>query len=546
MRLERLSVLMLGVAVALAALAPDAAGAAGAPPGATLPEVELASAPVELDGHVLFRVVGLTSFPAERRAAAIRGRIEALARDRSFQPAALTIVDAETHLAIMAGDQQVMGIAPEDARLERVSPKLLAKVYRDRIEAAVEEYRHDRSPEALGRDGVYALGATGALVALALAVIWLTRRLDALITRKIGGHIQSLERESFQLLRAQRLWGMVHFAVRVLRALALVGLALAYLHFVLRLFPWTRGAANRLFDLVTGPVTTMGLAVAGQIPNLIFLVILFFVMRFALRLTRLFFDAVKAGSVSLSGFKPEWAPPTYHIARVAIVAFTLVVAYPYIPGSGSAAFQGISIFIGVLLSLGGSSVIANMISGYLLVYRGALAPGDRVKIGDVTGDVIEVRTQVTRLRSLKNEEVIVPNSEILSNKIVNYSRFAREQGLILHTTVGIGYETPWRQVEAILLTAADRTPGLLKDPRPFVRQQRLGDFAVDYEINVYCSDAQAMMELYTELHRNILDGFNQYGIQIMTPAYRGDPEQPKIVPKEQWYAAPAPPEASPR
>jgi len=225
MRLERLSVLMLGVAVALAALAPGAAGAAGAPPGATLPEVELASAPVELDGHVLFRVVGLTSFPAERRAAAIRGRIEALARDRSFQPAALTIVDAETHLAIMAGDQQVMGIAPEDARLERVSPKLLAKVYRDRIEAVVEEYRHDRSPEALGRDGVYALGATGALVALALAVIWLTRRLDALITRKIGGHIQSLERESFQLLRAQRLWGMVHFAVRVLRALALVGLA---------------------------------------------------------------------------------------------------------------------------------------------------------------------------------------------------------------------------------------------------------------------------------------------------------------------------------
>jgi small-conductance mechanosensitive channel len=153
--------------------------------------------------------------------------------------------------------------------------------------------------------------------------------------------------------------------------------------------------------------------------------------------------------------------------------------------------------------------------------------------------VVEMRLQVTHLRSLKNEEVIVPNSTILASKVVNYSTFARQQGLVLHTTVGIGYEVPWRQVESMLLLAAERTPGLVRDPKPFVLQKALGDFAVTYELNAYCSDAKQTGPLYTGLHRSILDVFNEYGVQIMTPAYEGDPEQPKLVPPDQWYAEPA-------
>jgi small-conductance mechanosensitive channel len=162
-----------------------------------------------------------------------------------------------------------------------------------------------------------------------------------------------------------------------------------------------------------------------------------------------------------------------------------------------------------------------------------------VKIGDVTGDVTEMRLQVTHLRTPKNEEVTIPNSAILNGQVINYSALATRQGLILHTTVGIGYETPWRQVEAMLLLAAARTPGLLREPAPFVLQTALGDFCVTYEINVHCGDARAMGPLYSELHRSILDVFNEYGVQIMTPAYEGDPQQPKLVPKEQWYLAPA-------
>jgi len=228
-----------------------------------------------------------------------------------------------------------------------------------------------------------------------------------------------------------------------------------------------------------------------------------------------------------------------------VVAFGVVIGYPYIPGSSSDAFKGVSIFIGVLLSLGSSSVIGNILAGYTLVYRRAFKVGDRVKINNQVGDVMERRILVTRLRTLKNEEVIIPNSEILNSHVVNYSSMAQEQGLILHMTAGIGYETPWRQVEAMLLEAADRTPGLLKAPSPFVLQQALGDFCVTYELNVYCNQPNNMTKLYTLLSQNVLDVFNEYGVQIMTPAYRDDPDQLKIVPKDQWFAPPAkPPESN--
>jgi small-conductance mechanosensitive channel len=189
--------------------------------------------------------------------------------------------------------------------------------------------------------------------------------------------------------------------------------------------------------------------------------------------------------------------------------------------------------------VGSSATIANLIAGYTMTYRRAFRVGDRIKIGDTMGDVTEMRLQVTHLKTIKNEEVIVPNSTILNSEVVNYSSLARRGGLILHTRVGIGYETPWRQVEAMLLQAAARTPGLMTEPPPFIRQQALGDFAITYELNVYTDDAQAMNQIYTGLHRNILDVFNEYGVQIMTPAYEGDPERPKVVPKDQWFSAPA-------
>jgi small-conductance mechanosensitive channel len=222
-----------------------------------------------------------------------------------------------------------------------------------------------------------------------------------------------------------------------------------------------------------------------------------------------------------------------------MVAFVVVIAYPYIPGSDSAAFKGITIFLGVMFSLGSSSIIANVVAGYTMVYRRAFRVGDRIKVEDIVGDVIEMRVLETHIRSLKNEEIVVPNNVILNSHVVNYTSLAQEKGLILHTTIGIGYDVPWRQVEAMLLMAADRTPDLLREPSPFVLETGLRDFSVRYELNVYCEQAAEMPRVYALLHQNILDVFNEYEISIMTPAYIFDTEDPKLVRKDNWFRSPA-------
>jgi small-conductance mechanosensitive channel len=213
---------------------------------------------------------------------------------------------------------------------------------------------------------------------------------------------------------------------------------------------------------VITPFAIMGTAFLAFLPNLIFLVILVAVTRWILKVMSLVTGGIERGTIRFAGFDREWAAPTYGIARLAVIGFAGVVAYPYIPGSGSEAFKGISIFFGIIFSLDASSVVANMLAGYSLIYR----LGDRVKIGDVVGDVTHVRLQVTHLRTIKNEDVVVPNSVILASQVVNYSSYAAAEGLVLHTAVGIGYEVPWRQVEAMLLLAASRTPGLRESPPP--------------------------------------------------------------------------------
>jgi small-conductance mechanosensitive channel len=218
-----------------------------------------------------------------------------------------------------------------------------------------------------------------------------------------------------------------------------------------------------------------------------------------------------------------------------IIVFAIVIAYPYIPGSESDAFKGISVLLGIMFSIGSSSFISNIVAGYSLTYRRAFKLGDWIKIENDFGEVIDIKPFVTRIRSLKNEEVIIPNSNLINSQVINYSSLAKKRGLILHTTVGIGYETPWRLVQEMLKTAADRTEKLLKDPPPFVMQKSLGDFAILYEINAFCNDPSLMMHIYTALHQNILDVFNENNVQIMTPAYEGDPAEPKVVSKEKWH-----------
>ena len=496
-------------------------------------------APVEIDGRVLFSVRGSSAFPAAERAAAIAGRIRAVAADQTISPGDVRLIEVDHGIEIFAANQRLMTVLEADAKIAAVPAKPLADLFASRIQNIIVEYRQARSRPALLRGAGKGLAATAILIALLLLTIWFSRLLHRALERFYRKRVHSVGIQSFQVVRAEQIWHALQRVIDIGRVLVILAACFGYLQYVLAQFPWTRATSQRMRGYLLGPLETMATGILNQVPAIIFLVILYLITRFAIRLIHRFFDALKTGDVKLSGFDPGWSDSTYKLIRLGIVVLALIVAYPYIPGGDSDAFKGISIFIGIVFSLGSSSAIANLIAGYLMTYRRAFHVGDRIKIGGTLGDVVEMRLQVTHLKTPKNEEVIIPNSSILNNEVVNYSSLARQGGLILHTTVGIGYETPWRQVEAMLLSAASRTTGIMTEPPPFVLQKALGDFAVTYEINVYCDNAQAMARIYTALHQNILDLFNEYGVQIMTPAYEQDPEIPKVVPKENWFSAPA-------
>jgi small-conductance mechanosensitive channel len=502
-------------------------------------ESDVETAPVELDGIRLFNVRGVSSYPAAERARLIRERITAIAADETIPLDSLRTVPGEDAVRVQAGDQLIVTVTRADASLEQVSQAGLAATHMARARLAIASYRAARSPEALRQDAISALVGTVVFAVSVVLILWFWRWFDALLTRRLSARIHSVGIQSFEVMRAERIWSALRSGLVALRTAGLLAVTLVYVGYLLAQFPWTQWLSRDMVSFAVGPLRVIGNGIVANIPSLVFLAVLFFVFRLALRLIRLFFDAVERGGVKLQGFDAAWAQPTYKIVRIAVVAFGLIVAYPYIPGSESAAFRGVSLFIGIIFSLGSSSAISNIIAGYMMTYRRAFKVGDRIKVGNAIGDVIEMRLQVTHLRSFKNEEIVIPNSQILATDVVNYSSLARQHGLILHTEVGIGYETPWRQVEAMLQLAASRTAGLSLEPRPFVLHKKLGDFAVTYELNAYCVNVQAMNQLYTELHRNILDVFNEYGVQIMTPAYESDPSEPKVVPPKQWYTAPA-------
>ena len=536
-----------GVLGALSAFRPESASAASTPtqrPATNPSDIdapELDIATVTLEGVPLFKVRGFSGYPAEQRAPEISRRIEAIAADRSVPVESLRTVELEDRTRIMAGDRIVTAFLDADGDIERVPRQVLGERVMIKIKAAITAYRHERAPRILLIHTAYALGATALLAIALLAIRAAFRKLDGFVERRLRSRIEALEAQSHRLIQAQQLSKALHGFLKFLSVLAVLGLSYFYLGAVLGLYPWTQPLAARLLSILLSPLEVMGAGLVESLPGLAFIAILLIIARYVLRLARLYFENIDRGTVTLERFDREWALPTYKIARLLIIALVVVVAYPYIPGSSSEAFKGVSIFLGVVFSLGSSSIIANLLAGYTMIYRRAFKVGDRISIDNLTGFVTETRLMVTHLRTIKNEEIVVSNSTILNSHVINYSTLAASRGLILHTTVGIGYETPWRQVEAMLLLAADRTPGLLKEPAPFVWQTSLGDFAVTYELNAYSNDPSRLGRLYTALHQNILDIFNEHGVQIMTPAYETDPEKPKVVPKEEWFSAPAKP-----
>ena len=356
------------------------------------------------------------------------------------------------------------------------------------------------------------------LMALIMLVNRGMRRLNRAILA--SDRIRSVKIGEFEFFTADRIKAVITSAVKMVRLLIILVLIYSYFHLGLSFFPSTQRYALKLYESLFGAVAAVGEAIWDQTPALAFLAVLFFITRYVLKTLRFFFEQVSAGKVTVSGLDAEVAPITYRIVKILILAFVAVIAYPYIPGSQSSAFKGISIFLGVLFSLGSSSAIANLIAGVSLTYMRSFRVGDVIKVGDSTGVVLERRLYITRLKTFKNQVITIPNNIILTSHVNNLSQEVRRgNGLILHTGVTIGYDAPWEKVHDLLIEAAGKTKHILKSPSPFVLQTALNDFYVAYEVNAYTDAPEIMPRIYSELHQNIQNTFNEAGVEIMSPHY---------------------------
>jgi small-conductance mechanosensitive channel len=497
--------------------------------------------PVELGGESIFFIqVPVAGYSAETRAKTTTNRIQALARDRrlSVDSIAVEIDDQTKTYNLVANGDPIVILTDADAEAIGIDP--ITMIYRNRllVTEAVKDWRAARAPDkivlALLRTLGACLGLFVALRALYWGCSWLVRRLR----QWQGTRIPGFSLFGNELLSAERIVDVIWELIKLLRLVVLLLLLGYFFSLVLGFFPQTKRISDNLNGYAFGAVTAVADAGVNYLPKLFFIGVIGLITTYVLKLVKFFFAEVQRGHISIPGFYTNWAKPTYNIVRVLIIFFAAAVAYPYLPGATSPAFQGISIFLGALFTLGSSGAIANLVSGVVLIYSRAYEIGDRITINDMTGDVIEKSLFVTRIRTIKNVMVTVPNSVILGSNIINYTP---AQGgttlapLVLHTTITLGYDVPWRQVHQVLVAAAKATPHILEKPVPFVLQTSLDDFYVSYELNAYSERPKLMAKIYSELHQNIQDQCNEAGIEILSPHYRAARDGNQLaVPPEYW------------
>jgi len=411
------------------------------------------------------------------------------------------------------------------------------------VQVVVEETRESRDLRALFRGALISLAATGILVLL----IWGMRRLRLALTRRLTAlaetHAGKLRLGGSELVNRERLLFLVQWLVNLVSWVVTLLLVYEWLGFILARFPYTRPWGEGLIRFLSGMVVKVLSAVVEAIPGLVLAAVVFLGARFVIQLLRTFFDRVERGDFVVRWLEPETVMPTRRIANVVVWLFALAMAYPYLPGAGTEAFKGLSVLIGLMISLGASSVIGQGASGLILMYSHTLRVGDYVRINDHEGPVVEAGLFITRVRTGMGEELTLSNALVVGAVTRNYSRVVKGPGFVVDTVVTIGYDAPWRQVEAMLLEAARRTEGVVQEPPSRVHQTALADFYVEYRLVTYAVPEKPVPRalVLTALHANIQDVFNEHGVQIMSPHYLGDPAQAKVVAKADWYPAPASP-----
>lgn len=476
--------------------------------------------PVVVEGDTLFYLYTKRGgYTPLQRAEMIDAAIMQLGKRFTLHPDSVYIESSDIVTDLMYGNKVIASFTDQDGLWEGRSREQLATDKRKIVVQKLKELKEEHSLWQLGKRILYFVLVLAGQYLLFWLTGWLFRKLKVRIQKLKDTRLKPISIQNYELLDTQRQVNMLIFLSNLLRYVIMLLQLLITVPLLFAIFPQTKGLAYQIFSYIWNPIKNILVGIVDYIPNLFAILIICFAVKYLVRLVHYLSREVEAGRLKFGGFYPDWAMPTYHIIRFLLYAFMIAMIYPYLPGAKNGVFQGISVFVGLIISLGSSTVIGNVIAGLVITYMRPFKLGDRIQLNDTTGNVIEKTPLVTRIKTPKNEVVTIPNSFIMSSHTVNYSASAREYGLIIHSEVTIGYDVPWRQVHQLLIEAALNTPGVIDDPRPFVLETSLSDWYPVYQINAYIREADKLAQIYSDLHQNIQDRFNEAGVEIMSPHY---------------------------
>ena len=476
--------------------------------------------PVVVEGDTLFYLYTKRGgYTPLQRAEMIDAAIMQLGKRFTLHPDSVYIESSDIVTDLMYGNKVIASFTDQDGLWEGRSREQLATDKRKIVVQKLKELKEEHSLWQLGKRILYFVLVLAGQYLLFWLTGWLFRKLKVRIQKLKDTRLKPISIQNYELLDTQRQVNLLIFLSNLLRYVIMLLQLLITVPLLFAIFPQTKGLAYQIFSYIWNPIKNILVGIVDYIPNLFAILIICFAVKYLVRLVHYLSREVEAGRLKFGGFYPDWAMPTYHIIRFLLYAFMIAMIYPYLPGAKNGVFQGISVFVGLIISLGSSTVIGNVIAGLVITYMRPFKLGDRIQLNDTTGNVIEKTPLVTRIKTPKNEVVTIPNSFIMSSHTVNYSASAREYGLIIHSEVTIGYDVPWRQVHQLLIEAALNTPGVIDDPRPFVLETSLSDWYPVYQINAYIREADKLAQIYSDLHQNIQDRFNEAGVEIMSPLY---------------------------
>ncbi|UVK80610.1 mechanosensitive ion channel family protein [Pseudomonas sichuanensis] len=514
--------------ISLASQASEQASVAAAEPA----ELKVANRSI-----MVFHATVLGEAPAARAR-----RAEAVINERLDEgvDSRVSLDTVQDSFLVLLGDRRAFIVSPRDLVGTDLDTRQGAEAAAQRLRQVVDEAQQARSPRFLLTAAGLSAAATLVYILLVKLCVWLHHKALSWLPKRVRKHASALRIGHTQLVDSSNLYPLLRRLLALVRWTLVLLLTYEWLSFVLQRFPYTRPWGESLNLYLLGLLRHVLTGIIDAISGLLIALLIFFIARGISAFSKRLLERL-ARPGSISWLTQETLQPTTRLTSLAIWLFALAMAYPYLPGADTEAFKGLSVLIGLMISLGATSVVGQAAAGLILTYTRTLRPGEYVRIGEHEGTVTELGMFTTTIRTGLGEVLTLPNSMITGAVTKNYSRVVQGQGYVVDTTVTIGYDTPWRQVEAMLLEAARRTEGVLDSPRPQVFQTALSDFYPEYRLVAQAvpSEPRPRAELLTLLHANIQDVFNEFGVQIMSPHYLGDPAQEKVVPKEQWYSAPA-------